>query len=77
MKLFTKVKFITIDMGCRVNGYCSDMTRTIFAEFIPPEIKEIYDFVLKNQLQVIDLLKEGKLHEKQFVRKTEIRQGIL
>ena len=50
---------ITIDMGCKVNGYCSDMTRTIFAEYIPPEIKVVYDFVLKNQLQVIELLKEG------------------
>ena len=50
---------ITIDMGCKVNGYCSDMTRTIFAEFVSPEIKEVYDFVLKNQLQVIELLREG------------------
>ena len=23
---------ITIDMGCKVNGYCSDMTRTIFVD---------------------------------------------
>lgn len=50
---------ITIDMGCKYNGYCSDMTRTIFAGFIPPEAKKVYDFVLRNQLQVIDMLKEG------------------
>ena len=50
---------ITIDMGCRVNGYCSDMTRTVFAEFVPQEVKEIYDFVLRNQKYVIDILKEG------------------
>lgn len=50
---------ITIDMGCKVNGYCSDMTRTIFAGFVPPNIKPVYDLVLKNQLQVIEMLKEG------------------
>ena len=50
---------ITIDMGCRVNGYCSDMTRTVFAEFVPPEAKEVYDFVLRNQKYVLDILKEG------------------
>lgn len=38
---------ITIDMGCKVNGYCSDMTRTIFVGSIPEEIKKIYDLVLK------------------------------
>ncbi len=50
---------ITIDMGCKVNGYCSDMTRTVFAEYVPTEIKNVYDFVLRNQIQVIELLKEG------------------
>lgn len=50
---------ITIDMGCKVNGYCSDMTRTVFAQFVPMEAKKVYDFVLQNQIQVIELLKEG------------------
>ncbi len=50
---------ITIDMGCKVKGYCSDMTRTVFAEFVPQEAKEIYDFVLRNQTYVLDILKEG------------------
>ncbi|MBR2744641.1 MAG: aminopeptidase P family protein [Clostridia bacterium] len=50
---------ITIDMGCKVDGYCSDMTRTIFMGFVPPQIKPVYDFVLKTQMQVIEMLKEG------------------
>lgn len=50
---------ITIDMGCKVNGYCSDMTRTIFAGFVPQNVKAVYDLVLKNQMQVIEMLKEG------------------
>ena len=50
---------ITIDFGCKYKGYCSDMTRTIFAGYVPNEIKEIYELVLKNQRQVIDEMKEG------------------
>ena len=50
---------ITIDMGCKYKGYCSDMTRTIFVKYVPEEIKEIYELVLKNQKQVINEMKEG------------------
>ena len=50
---------ITIDMGCKVNGYCSDMTRTIFVGSIPEEIKKVYDLVLKNQIQTIEQMKDG------------------
>ncbi len=50
---------ITIDMGCKVNGYCSDMTRTVFAEFVPQYAKNVYDFVLKKQMQIAESLKEG------------------
>lgn len=50
---------ITIDMGCKYKGYCSDMTRTIFAQYVPEEIKEIYELVLKNEKQVINELREG------------------
>ena len=50
---------ITIDMGCKVNGYCSDMTRTIFAGHVPSYMKPAYDLVLKNQLRVQEDYKEG------------------
>lgn len=50
---------ITIDMGCKYNGYCSDMTRTIFAGFVPQYVKPVYDLVLKNQIQVSENVKEG------------------
>ena len=50
---------ITIDFGCKYKGYCSDMTRTIFAGFIPEAIKPIYDLVLSNQLQTAKDMKEG------------------
>ena len=50
---------ITIDMGCKVDGYCSDMTRTFFVGEIPEEVKPIYDLVLENQLQAQEQYKDG------------------
>ena len=50
---------ITIDMGCKINGYCSDMTRTIFVGGITKEQKEIYDLVLENQQKALNEICEG------------------
>ena len=58
-KIQTK-DIITIDMGCKVNGYCSDMTRTIFVGEIPEEVKPVYNLVLKNQLQTQKQYKDGE-----------------
>jgi Xaa-Pro aminopeptidase len=51
---------ITIDMGCKYKGYCSDMTRTIFVGAVPEYIKPVYDLVLKNQKQTLDQMKDGE-----------------
>lgn len=50
---------ITIDMGCKIDGYCSDMTRTFFVGDVPQEVKKVYDLVLKNQKQTMEELKDG------------------
>lgn len=50
---------ITIDFGCIYKGYHSDMTRTVFAGFVPEKVKPIYDLVLKNQLQTQKDMREG------------------
>lgn len=50
---------ILIDMGCNYNGYCSDMTRTIFVDSIPESIKPMYNLVLKNQEYTLRDIKEG------------------
>ena len=50
---------LTIDMGCKVNGYCSDMTRTFFVGSVPEYIKPVYDLVLKNQVQTLEQMKDG------------------
>ena len=50
---------ITIDMGCVYNGYCSDMTRTIFVDFAQEYMKKVYNLVLKNQMIVTSEIREG------------------
>ena len=51
---------ITIDMGCKYKGYCSDMTRTIFVGSVPEYVKPVYDLVLKKQQQVLEEMKDGE-----------------
>ena len=50
---------ITIDMGCKYNGYCSDMTRTIFIDYAKESEKKIYDLVLENQKLSISKMEDG------------------
>ena len=51
--------FLTMDFGARVDGYCSDMTRTIVIGRADDEIKKLYNTVLKAQLAALDALCEG------------------
>ncbi|HIT31611.1 MAG TPA: aminopeptidase P family protein [Candidatus Enterenecus stercoripullorum] len=43
-------QFVTMDFGCVVGGYCSDMTRTVAVGQPTDEMKLVYDTVLKAQL---------------------------
>lgn len=56
---FQKGDFITMDFGATVDGYHSDMTRTVALAPITDEQKKIYDTVLKAQLAAIDMMKAG------------------
>ena len=49
---------ILIDMGCKYQGYCSDMTRTIFIDTISDKIKRAYDLVLNNQELILKNIKD-------------------
>ncbi len=51
--------FITMDFGCMVNGYCSDMTRTVVLGKASEKQKEIYQVVLKAQLAALDAIRAG------------------
>lgn len=51
--------FITIDFGIILDGYQSDMTRTICVGTPKPELKKIYDIVLEAQCAGVDYIKAG------------------
>ena len=45
-----KGQFVTMDFGCKVGGYCSDMTRTVAVGQPTEEMEFVYNTVLKAQL---------------------------
>ena len=49
----------TMDFGAVVNGYRSDMTRTVCIGKPSDKMKEIYDITLNAQLTALDLAAEG------------------
>lgn len=51
--------FITMDFGTMINGYHSDMTRTIAVGFATDEMKNVYNTVLKAQQNCLDNIKAG------------------
>lgn len=50
---------ILLDFGCKYKGYCSDMSRTIFVEYVEDEYKEAYEFVKQQNEYGINEFKEG------------------
>ena len=50
---------VVIDIGARINGYCSDLTRTICLGAPDDTFKKVYDIVLGAQLAGIAIIKEG------------------
>ena len=51
--------FFTMDFGARVDGYCSDMTRTVVIGKADEEMKRLYNTVLLAQTSAIDALRAG------------------
>lgn len=51
---------LLLDIGCKVNGYCSDFTRTIVIGKATEEFKQDYNFVLSEQEKIIKCLKADK-----------------
>lgn len=56
--------FVTMDFGCRKNGYCSDMTRTVAVGMPTDEMRSVYQIVLNAQLAGIAAAKAGVTGER-------------
>lgn len=50
---------VVIDMGAKVDGYCSDLSRTICLGSRDDRFNKVYDTVLQAQQAAIDSIKEG------------------
>lgn len=72
-------RLLLIDIGCELNGYCSDITRTfpVNGKF-SPEQAAIYDIVLQAKKECIDMLKPGiSMGDVQKHSDKVIAQGLL
>ncbi len=58
-KVIQNNEFVTFDFGALLDGYCSDVTRTIALGTPDPKLKEIYDVVLEAQLHTLANIKPG------------------
>ncbi len=54
---------IVIDMGVRLDGYCSDLTRTLFLGKPDNQFRRVYDIVLAAQLAAEELIEAGMTGE--------------
>ncbi len=50
---------VVIDVGVRVGGYCSDITRTIFMGNPGDDFKNVYTVVRRAQLAALELIRAG------------------
>ncbi len=51
--------FVTMDFGSLVDGYCSDMTRTVAVGYATEEMQNVYHTVLRAQLAGIAAARSG------------------
>jgi Xaa-Pro aminopeptidase len=50
---------VTFDLGVRLDGYCSDCTRTWATGELPDDLAEAYDLVLRAQIAALDAVRPG------------------
>lgn len=53
-------ELLTLDFGAKIQGYCSDMTRTISIGPIGNKEREVYNIILEAQNKAIESLKAGE-----------------
>lgn len=58
-RIFEENDIIQLDMGCKVDGYCSDFSRVIFLGHVNDEQEKAYNFVLKQYEYILKNMKDG------------------
>jgi Xaa-Pro aminopeptidase len=58
-RVIGKGEFVKMDFGCIVNGYCSDITRTVVIGKPDEKQQEIYEIVLDAQLKAEAAIRPG------------------
>ena len=58
-RTFEKGDLVLLDFGCRLDGYCSDLTRTVVIGPANDDQVELYDLVLKAQSAAIASVTSG------------------
>ena len=56
---FVPGDLITIDLGCKYQGYCGDMTRTFGLGHVSPENKKVYETVKNAQIAGLVAVRDG------------------
>jgi Xaa-Pro aminopeptidase len=64
---------VLIDMGARISGYCSDLSRTLFLNRPNKTLQEIYNIVLQAQATAI----EGIESEMAAVRADQLARSVI
>lgn len=58
-RVIAKGDLVVIDMGCMLDGYASDMTRTVAVGEPGAEARAVYDVVLQAQVRALDAARSG------------------
>ncbi|WP_078434558.1 M24 family metallopeptidase [Metabacillus halosaccharovorans] len=59
LRVLKEGDFVLFDLGVVLDGYCSDITRTVVYKTATEEQKNIYETVLKAQMAALEASKEG------------------
>ena len=68
--------FVTMDFGCKYDGYCSDMTRTVAIGFATEEMKRVYDTVREAQEMALSAIRARvSCHDIDAIARNHIRSA--